>query len=537
MANGTSGGGLHYPNVDFSWLGELPGLVESARIRQGQASTLAGMEDASPEELYKRAAKLASIGDLEGFKLLHSAAVARQEVQRKTAADTAYERILPYILKGMGGLPSGVPGVADVFTAPATSAPATTAPGGGYPWSSVPIPSVSSGPQSALPPAPGEPSPGDQLLNLAQAAVSGGGAPLPGLTRLAQLGPGLPSTGGPAQALPPSLPWGAGAMAPAWTAPPAPPPPLPEPAPGLPVQEAARQRVDAIAQIMAGVPPKAPGAIQALRSQMIQALPATKLNQEDINWYTENFDRRAQGLPPIRRSDYKAQEAVQPEEFKSALKTYEEVAKGMRESQKIKSDMDVISTIVNHPKFESGAGTAYFNYGKGLVRNLLTTVQNAGIPVPAEVADKINNATSSVPVREGFEALVNSSTFAKLGNLGNQTSDSDRKFVTAIFPSLNSTVEGNKLLTEYFQGVTQKNIELERAVRAQYGPRMNPAQLSKTIDDFWSDPNNSLLIRNGELTPLGKRIEALASGTGGGGGGSSGSVSSGTIMNVPWSRK
>lgn len=496
----------NFPRADFSGLAEIPQIYEESRktaarrnLGELKLDTAQGLEEAANRAFREGLTE-------EGLKFL-TAATARRELARRTAADTLFQQYGPLLGAALrpgatpptGPQPAGESAMPDIFQ------PAPSPPAAAPPPNFGPNPLAAPGPQSAAPPSPTE-----EVLARAEGAQSPAAQPV-------QLA-GPPPTPDTAQPDFPMLAAQSGAIT-------APSPTLPQNQPnaGLPQPpkfsgDTEEQRAFEEAKYWAGIasqlgPRASPSQRQAITSFLNNALGRSKVTEKRDAWYRENAERVFNGEPTIGYNEFQRAEGQRPEVFKSGLKKAEDVATETRKSQDLLSTISRMDALVNHPAFEAGEGTQAWNDTKARIRAFKDTLVATGVPLPEGLAENIDNITKSVPLREAFAALANSAVFAKLGSLGNQISNADRDFIVKIFPSLSLSVEGNRLLLNYFRELGRKNVEVgqlvndyARAGKAGFNTKLSPFDIERIQTDFWNKEHNSLLVRNGKLTEFAQRL-------------------------------
>lgn len=514
--------------TDFSWLGDLPSIYDQARIKGAQQDVLSSLDPSSPKSLDEHARQLFSVGDFQGGAALMNASLQRRELARKIAYDQQYMMQLPSLMGALGRGPStvipptgeGGPPANIVGGAPPTSA--SPFPPGPTPFSPNLIPATP-GPQTSVPPSLGgsdrptladlKPmSPSDEIISRAQGAPQA-----PPMPQYAQAG-GTPAL--PSWSVPPSAPSSTAGGLPQWLYSGAAVPPnsdlgttgQPPQIPGLPIQEQALRDAKYWASKAAGIGPHNPAGIAAIRPFLANALERAKLTQPQFDWTMDQYDRQARGEKLQSYSDWQAEQKVLPETYKAALGAYDTVQKKVGTALAFDSTINTLNSIINNPKMVSGEGTAYFEYGKKVLRNAMDGAIAQGIPVPQAVVDMVNKGTTSVQLRDAFQALSNTSIFDRLGSLGNQISEGDRNFVSASFPNLAFSKESNKLLIEYYKAIVdqQKEIgKLVNGVRKDMGPRVTDVAINEKVQNYVESHPIAFDKDGNPTTDLGKRLKAL----------------------------
>ncbi|MBO0889157.1 hypothetical protein J2P12_08680, partial [Candidatus Bathyarchaeota archaeon] len=277
-----------------------------------------------------------------------------------------------------------------------------------------------------------------------------------------------------------------------------------------PEQQAAARRANELWNRMMALPPNARSQAQDIRLEYKRQLDMMSPPKDFKDYWQENFDRQVEGKPALKYSDWKLQPQVALKEHEEGLKVYTNYQGELRKANELSAVVDRMSAIINHPKFESGAGTELINQGKAALRNMADLARKNGVPIPDEIFGQIEGITGSAPLREAFTALANSAVFAKLGTLGNQISEGDRNYISAAFPNLSRTIEGNKLILDYYKEVVRKNKEIGAIVSRkarELGPRLNPMDLNDAVQAHLDDPKNGIIIRDGKLTEFGQKLE------------------------------
>jgi hypothetical protein len=531
------------PRVSFDWLATLPSLAEESRLNVGRRAILSGLDSSDPDALEAKARQLYGLGDTKTAAALMKEALDRRELARKAASDQSYLQGLPGILQtiggarnpgAVGGTPIPSPPLPDVFAPKPPGAQSQTTPEGPPStvsslqgrfgnWASLPVdqgvtgtvPQME-GPGRPLLPPPQQvgqevrpPSPSEELLSRTEDQPIGAeGTPPPSqLTRLAGPLPGsgtAPLPGSPGY--PPPAPRGPVV------------PPTPE---AKTLEEQAYQDAQGIAARLAASPKGSN--TTGLRALLGDALRRAKVPQDRLDWTMENADRVAEGLQPQSYGDYQASIKNQPVRYKAALEAYQASSTEERKAYDLQNTIDRMDSILKNPKMTSGAGTAMFEGAKAKVLNIKDMLVANGVPIPDIINKSITDSTSSVQLRQAFGALANSAVFAKLGSLGNQISEGDRGFVVNAFPSLEHSMEGNKLILDYYKEVARMNKELGTEIRKTFvarGEKASPTDLDEIRAKFWADPKNSLLARpdkEGKLQPteFGKKMIEIANPSGG----------------------
>jgi hypothetical protein len=501
-------------DVNFDWLGEIPGKLEASRIRDVRKQSLANINVNDSKSLMSAGTKLFNAGDFEGgLKLIEQGKGLKQA---ETAA-FSQEQYLAY-LKDQQGKREGSVGVGPAgerydpfFPAPAGTGARAPATGGAPSWLS---PDVLKG-------VPGAPGPRAEAVpdyeNAPPYQVAG---PVP--TREGPLGPAAPGdeTFGP---IPPA---GTKSVIPPGTLPTAPEAPRqaapPTDIPGDPVAaEAARKAGDALDELKRA-PGGAPGAAarQAAYAKARYYLNQATNDNDKKNWWIFNLDRMRDAaeegntdIRPLNYGQYKLQESVAKGQFESAEKLYQTIQDNRRKMEVLKPALDRLDAIGKHAAFTTGVGTETLEKGKAALVNFRDWLVKNGVEVPADISDGVDKATTSVRLREAYTSIVNSVIFDKLGSLGAQTSDRDLFFTKETFPSLKGSIKGNQMIIEYYQDVIQKHRELAEKIQETYGKfkdrgkTFDQHEIDKVATAFWKDPKNDVLgSEKTGYTDLGRRM-------------------------------
>lgn len=515
---------INFPNISFDWLGNLPKVAEEARLSKVRQS-LGDLNLSTPEGLEAGAKKLIAGGALEEGLRMQNAALAFREHKRKVEEGQQYIKALPAALAANRGLypgaaapgaagggqsyipnrPAEAPATPDYFNRPVNQ-PGTLESVIPRPQSTLPGPTTAEAPlespsnaiitaaqQGQVPPA----SPGPQL------AQAGGPMIVPGppdVTAASSVPTALPSwlQGAQRQAVPAVGP-GPEVTSPAARG--------TGPAPTTPSNPEIEQKLFLIGDALSRMPPHAQAQRAKLAKDYEDLLRQVQLSPEDRAWQMNNLDRWRRGAQPLNREDYHLMNAVAPEVHKEAVaasKVYEDEAVN---SRKLKENLTMLSTIVNHPKFVSGEGTALVTKATSMLSGLRDFAVSMGIP-ENQLPD-IHGIVEPAKLQEAFRSISNLAVINKLGGLGRQISDSDRNYMGAAFPSLTMTKEGNKLSIEIMTKMAERNLEIGKMVRdyrLKHGVRIDAPEIHKLVDDY---ANEHSLVRNpdGTLNELGQKLQ------------------------------
>jgi len=500
-----------FPEVSFDWLAKLPDVIDEAAGKQSRKEVLADLDMSNPDAMEKKAALLFRSGrgpDMEMGLRLQTAAREKRALSHRISEDQRYQRLLGPLLKSFESGGDATTGVPDV-PAPAPQQP-------DIPWGSGgAIPGVSQAPP-APPVGPGVPgnmaaSPSEELLARAE---GGPVAPQPG-PRFAQAG-GAPSL--PPQAAPPALPpWMQGAQAQPMT--------VPQASVGAPplqqrnVQDVAvmeAKKLEQQLQATAALGPKAPqGLLQSLLVRYRNALEKTQLTPDQKNYEFEQTQRRLQGLERMPFADFLNRKETAGKNLEEVQNYYKEYRKESQSQGNVVRTIDRMEKIMEHPEFTSGRGTALYSTAVSAMQGLTGIAKVYGIAFPEDwqkridaIADPAKRATA---LAEEFTALSNKLVKDSLGTLGNQISEGDRGFVERMFSSLSLTPQGNRALLKFMRMTAehaQNNEKWAREYRQTAKGTANAPDMEAYIAR--KQEENSLFVKNGQLTEAGKKAEAEA---------------------------
>jgi hypothetical protein len=504
-------------DVNFDWLGDIPGKLEASRIRDVRKQSLANINVNDSKSLMNAGTKLFNAGDFEGgLKLIEQGKGLKQA---ETAA-FSQEQYLAYLKNQQGKKPEelGVgptaPGYADpFFPAPPGAGVRAPAPAGGAPsWLSPDVlkgvPGAPPGPRAEAMPDY-ENAPPYQVAGPAVAGPTGPGpapgdetfGPIPPAGAKSVIPPGtLPSTEAPQRAPQPAMP------------------------PGDPIAaEMAKRAGPALERLrMAPAGPMGAAVRQAAYAELRYYLDQAKVPEDKKNWWIFNLDRMrdayAEGdteTQPLNYDQYKHQKDIAKGQFETAEKLYQSAQDNRRKMETLRPALDRLEAIGKHEAFTSGAGTKTVEGGKAVLLNFKDWLVKNGYPVRQDIAEAVDNATTSVRLREAYTSIVNSVIFDKLGSLGAQTSDRDLSFTKDTFPSLQNSVKGNQMIIEYYKDVIKKHREVAEQLQDAYGRfkktgrTFDQHEIDKITTAFWKDPKNDVLgSEETGLTTLGKRMKS-----------------------------
>lgn len=534
-----------FPEVDFDWLGKLPGVADDYRAKLERRETLANLDLTNPDATEKAASKLAASGrpaDVELAMKLTASALAKRGQTHKISEDAQWRTNWPEIRKLLGE-------EGDIPTGGATGAPPAAAPAEGYQWPSPgtpqgTIPGMTQAPAQAPPPADlAAGSPSNQILDQAAAAMGGGPeAPGPMGPQLAQMGgggapgpvapplgpqPGIGAPGGPAVP-----PWGVGAQMPAVPAPqqrpsgvqiPGDRPTAPLP-PGSPQDVAAQEvkRIERAFSLLGKNPPA--GLVQQILAKYRSALEKTRLTPDQINYLYEQKQREQQGLPrePIEQwSSKKETRKADTEETQKYFLKYHEGGKTARDAT---AYIDRMDKILDTPGFVSGKFAESYGTALSGFSTLVRIAKDSfGVDVPEGVAKRLEGIKDPIEKRAAlineFNALSNKLVYATLGTLGNQISEGDRKFVVGAFPSMSLTVDGNKALIKFMrQAATLAGAEAKDALEYRRIARKAGGENVPDMEHYLEQKREKRRLwttKDGELTPAGQEFKAAVEKHGG----------------------
>lgn len=508
--------GITGSNVDFSWLGELPGIYRESQDRSDKKATLADLSSTDPDSLEKKAGDLIRRGFLAEGLSLQQAALARRTLTQKGAADAAYAEWIKTFKGGAGAAPPPADtGNVSVIPPAATAPPPPASLPSQSPAVAFPPP-PSTGPRSALPmpqqAAEAPPSPTEQILAQAE-----GGGPAP-------LGPG-PQLAGPPPTpdTPPGLSPATvqGALArPAPALPTAAPvPPAPSAAPGAvtPAQAQGQAQAVKVGDIMLTMPPgsqRSP-AFQMFMAQFRNALAKQNLSPEMTSYQVDNIQSIQAGNGPLTHAEWKANVEAGPGKYKDTLKDYGEFKDAGNKSQGMLNNIAQMDRISKDPNFVSGLLSG--KYGDW-INKLSSLAQIAGVAsfTPKAVTDIVNSTMAphlkAAALREQFESLSNSAVLANAGSLSKGFSEGDRIFTAKMFASAANTPGGIAAINEQLAAIAKHNVGLAK-VATEYmadtekGAKSTPWGLQKAIDKY--NAENPLFVdKDGNPTALAKKVEA-----------------------------
>jgi len=245
----------------------------------------------------------------------------------------------------------------------------------------------------------------------------------------------------------------------------------------------------------------------------MDALARAKPSQAQRDFIEENWRRGQNGEPLLRsESEFELFKKTQFPNWEEANKYYN----GYREQEvtaiKDRNAVSMFKKIVSNPSYEGGTGTGYFNDAKAAVRNWKDMLVSSGIiDANNPLGKMVDNATTSVPLREAVQAITNQLVISSLGGLGSGRSDSDRITQSMTVPGIFLSKEGSKILADFMQ---QKNDNAEaigqklRDYRRQRGHNMRPEDIDQIARDY-ADSHPILVDKSGKPTDLGKRLETL----------------------------
>jgi hypothetical protein len=203
-------------------------------------------------------------------------------------------------------------------------------------------------------------------------------------------------------------------------------------------------------------------------------------------------ERARRGLPPISFEEHvKAsrpdrESSIEKEEAKEFVTGYGELAKAGKQATSTRNALNRLSSVANNPEFRSGVGADTLRMAGSFALTLGQVAKDAGISIPG--LDKIKNP---VKLMEEFTSVSNKTVLDSLGGtLGTQISNTDREFVRQIFPNLGASVEGVKsmiLVQDKLAERQEKIAELARTYREEKrrsGGRPVKDELDSIIADF-----------------------------------------------------
>jgi hypothetical protein len=509
---------IRFPSIDFSPLARLPETIDAAQRRAAEKTALADLpENASISEMRAAANRLAQSGNLESATRLYTAAQARETsdiARQRSALDAA----VTGAILGRMNQPSALPSRAGAAEAPTATVPSpTVAPPAADPFAGVPgaVPVPGPGASLQLTPSPQlPPSPGEQTLAAAEGAP---GLPVPPLTQLAGPPPTPNTTPGPV--VPQVQPWMTGAApAPQPSATPVTAPVVQRPSAASPQQQAMNE-VDAITQQMQGIVSgkgiSRAGELAAANSRLRDAIDRAKPTKEQREFIEENA-RRAQSGEPLFRNEQEMQLAAKTAfpTFESAMKYADQYRTKEQEAIRTGNAVEFFQKILSHPAFEPGKEgiPEYFNEAKARARNFKDLlVANGFIDPKGDIAQGIDRATASVPLREAMTALQSQLVISGLGGLGSGRSDKDVVITMLTQPGVAMSKPGSEILTEYMkqQSDNAKAIGgLVREYMAKTQHNAKPYEVDKIARDY-EQSHGIFRDSNGNPTALGKRVDSL----------------------------
>ena len=533
--------GYDFPNVSFDWLGRLPAVAEEASQRASLKQTLADLgSDTSPGGLEKGAIQLFRSGNFDAGLKLYQAAQQRRAVDQRGIEAGMYLKWL----QGGGLNRTGGPPPPDVVPS-ATSFGA----GGGSAAPVVPaapsVPSflggagvVPAGPGAAFPPPPGprseaptppdrtrigqevRPSPSEEMLAAAEGPAPGQLPPAQALAPGPQLA-GPPPAPGPA---PPQgqIPTGEPPLPPGMPAPAAPPAAAPPGAPApsfvtLPPKPGIQNERQRLEYEMANAPPGRFGAgvRQTIASRYKALLEQEKYSKEDKQYLTDQADRFNEGLPIVSRSVHDSLKAESPKVHEEMLKVYDQFRTRGDAAQGLKDKLEVMKKISQQPNFING------KFGEPIVRTFANSVEGlydlaTSFGIDPGFSKRDIPGMNSAALSEAYLSLANQSVLSFLGgSLARTISDSDRKFVTDIVANLPMTSKGIDAILEVMGAFADradgawKEARKYRAKKENSVVRATAPDMEQIVENY-ANERPLLADKNGNLTPLGKKIEALS---------------------------
>jgi hypothetical protein len=254
------------------------------------------------------------------------------------------------------------------------------------------------------------------------------------------------------------------------------------------------------------------------KARLNQVLDQMKLSPEERAYHQFNIQNAEQGKPVLTRDEYKAHRENAPVIFKELVDATAPYAKEAKGATDVRTQLGLMRAITKNKNFISGEpGSSIVMRFATMASSLKSSLLAMGVPVENINIDRL---TGPAALMESFNALSNSAVMASLGgSLGNQVSNSDRLFIESAFPNLRMTKEGNQLLIEMLDKLSERKIRLGNmaaAYREEHKTRgTGTASDMQTRIQKYIDTNHLLADESGKLTDLGQRINKLGGGESG----------------------
>jgi hypothetical protein len=554
---------------DFSWLGNLPDVMDTARIKQSERN-LGSVDFNDPAAVSRRAGQLIAIGDMEGALKIQQAAQSARALNEQIAQRHAWEEYHRKILAG-GGLPEPLtPPLASPTPltatpgAPPSAAPPSMAPEAPLPFSPVsatPAPTSLADLKPQLPPslgAVGRMSPSDAIIAAAQAGMNPAQQALPQYApRYAQAGGVTPEPTEPPPLIPPSAPAGipgmpgsAGPGIPGITSGPVAPNLRPAPGPAAPAapgapatpmlaspslspaaiattlvdpSERASQQIKRYQMLLMGLPPNSPGAIgmyKALSAGLDAALANAKPDPELRQYLYDQNQNVLQGLPIESRADWRTKQATAAGTAGEVIDYYKnEFYKPARTAEGVLNQAASLLTVANDKNFVSGIGAQEYGKVANTASSMLRIGQNLGIfsaddakGLGSQLQALLKDPTQTAALQGLANGIANQAIVGLLGgSLGRSISDADRNFIAQVAPTLMQTKEGYIALAGYLRLISQHAVEADRTAlqyRRDARQRANVPDMIDAVNKFGSE-HRMFMNDDGTLTKTGQEIQGL----------------------------
>jgi hypothetical protein len=203
-----------------------------------------------------------------------------------------------------------------------------------------------------------------------------------------------------------------------------------------------------------------------------------------------------QSAPALQYKD-KPREAGRTEEFKEVGQGYgKQYADVMKSADTARSTLDSISNIERNLE----------GYGTGKLTPATTQIAAWAKPFGIEIDPKLSN-------KEAFAKSVGAMTLG-LKNAGGANSmpgslsDSDRKFLEGMSPSLSDTPEGNRLVIDYYKRVANRQMDMAQQSEKYFDENGTYKGFRKQWDEY---VKTNPLFASKEASPMqSKRVKITA---------------------------